>query len=133
MSGRLCWRCQKKMHIMSTPFRAELKEPFGGLFAEKKWEDYISLLSEQGMVWFLELDFPSLVGHLMPLNSMPSGISKPARLTFFSDVIEPYVDETTVEKYFDSFVANGDLDAAAGAVAFGMNLALERAILKKFK
>jgi hypothetical protein len=114
------------MHLMATPFRAELKKPFGEFFAEGRWEDYISSLSQEGMVWFLELDFPCLVRHLMPLNSMPPEVSKPARLAFFSDVIEPYVDETTVEKYFDSFVADGDLDAAAGAVAFGMNLALEK-------
>ncbi len=111
---------------MAIPFPAELEEPFGELFAQDRWEDYISSLSERGMVWFLEMDFPCLVGHLMPLNSMPPEVSKPARLTFFSEMIEPYVDEATVVKYFDSFMENGDLDAAACAVAFGLNLALEK-------
>ena len=111
---------------MANPFPTELKEPFGELFAEGRWEDYIASLSEKGMVWFLELDFPCLVGHLMPLNSMPRGVAKPARLAFFSEMIEPYVDEARVVKHFDSFIENGDLEAAAGAASFGLNLALEK-------
>lgn len=111
---------------MATPFPTELQKPFGKLFAQGNWGDYISALSEKGMAWFLELDFPRLVGHLMPLNSMPPEVARPARLTFFADMIEPYVDEATVARHFESFLADGDLEAAAGAAAFGLNLALEK-------
>lgn len=111
---------------MSTPFLSDLEKPFDTLLEQGKWDAYLSLLSEKGLIWFLEMDLPRLVAHLIPVNSIPQEVSKPPRLAFFAEMIEPFVNESTIERYFDSFMERGDLEAAAAAVAFGLNLALEK-------
>jgi hypothetical protein len=116
----------KGRSAMSFHFSTDLEEPFNALLKQGEWDEYVSLLSQKGLIWFLEMDFPRLVAPLMPVNSIPQEVHRPPRLAFFSEAIEPFVNASVLERHYESFMEAGDPDAAAAAAAFGLNLALEK-------
>ncbi len=110
---------------MSSNAHADLIKPFNSLFRNGDWDEYLSLLENQGLIWAFELDLPSLFAHLVPLNQMPKDTAIPPRISFFSEIMEPFVSLETIDGYYALFKDQGDHEAAAAAVLAGINTITE--------
>lgn len=89
--------------------------PYHALFQERNWEEYISLLCQDGLCWFFDLDTPAIVAHLMPLASAPVDLPLPTRLALLRECVTPAADIERFERLYDILLGENDYDGACAA------------------
>lgn len=105
---------------MTLAKRPNLTSPFDAYLESGEWEKYLHALQDMGLLWLIRGDLPSLVYHLMPLNSRPRDLALPLRLQFLSDAAEPSLSLDRIKHYLDQFLERSDVEAAFAANAFAI-------------
>ena len=96
-----------------------MRSPYDSLLEKERWGEYISGLCQDGIQWWFNMDMPSLLCHLAPLNGIPPETSRPLRLAFLSDSVNPSAPIESMEKFHQLFIEEDDLEAASAAAAAG--------------
>lgn len=93
-----------------------LKEDFLSYLQQGDLERYIHAISEEGLIWWFNMDTPAIVAHLTPLESfIKARADIPSRIRFLKDASQQIIPTDKMEEYYVEFIRTGDLEAAAAA------------------
>lgn len=116
LKGVVISRAPKIMAIQDDKFTALLpayrQDLLGGNLAA-----YAQRLAQQGLAWWCEFDLPRLALHLAMLRAAASMDAMPDRLLFLESVLNQNADQAAYLAWYQRFLAEGDRDAAAVAIA----------------
>lgn len=106
---------------MDPLFFVHLREKYQKYIDKKKWKEYISELSEDGLKWWFNMDTPSILVHLSPIESFPlENLQLPARLQFLLEATRQSIPLEKMDTFYKMFKDTGDLEAAAAAAGAGV-------------
>ena len=94
----------------------ELKEPYKSLFEKSEWDAYIAALHEECLVWWFNMDLPSLAAYLLPL--LTNNINRPIteRLRFLSEAMNNQQSTESLNRRYKAFLDENDVESAAGVI-----------------
>lgn len=112
----------------------QLKSPYNELFQQKAWDRYVTALNKEGLRWWFNMDIPTLASHLIPLASVSRRVIVPLRLQFLSEAVNMMASLDILDNYYQWFMKDDDLEAAAAAAgaavfsAFEMGIGFDRIV-----
>ncbi len=93
-----------------------LKENFISYLQKGNLKEYIHAISEEGLIWWFNMDTPSIIVHLALLDSfVKTDTDIPLRIRFLKDASQYTIPTHKMEKYYQEFIQAGDIEAAAAA------------------
>ena len=94
----------------------ELKEPYKSLFEKGDWDAYIARLHEECLVWWFNMDLPSLATYLLPLltNNINRPITK--RLRFLAEVMNNQQSNESLSRQYREFLTENDVESATAVI-----------------
>ncbi len=102
-----------------------LKPPYDEWFQRNAWDRYVADLNEEGLTWWFNMETPALAAHLVPLASASRRVPIPPRLGFLSEAVNMTATPEVLNGYYERFLRDGDLEAAAAAAGAAVLFALE--------
>ncbi len=93
-----------------------LREDYLSRLQKGDVEGYVHSLSEEGLIWWFNMDTPAILAHLAPLESFfESRSDLPLRIRFLRDASRQMIPTERMEEYYREFLQRGDLKAASAA------------------
>ncbi|TVQ99618.1 MAG: hypothetical protein EA399_07035 [Desulfovibrionales bacterium] len=117
---------QFKIFFMRTFSIKSLTSSFQPCFLHGRWDYYIKLLEDKGVIWILEYDIERLKRHVTPLLQFDIGVEWTHRFCFFVDVAKNNMDLKKNINYFNKFYNNKDLYFATASINISIMLILNK-------
>ncbi len=96
-----------------------LKSQFKALLKNNQWDQYIDLLCNEGLFWWLNLDALQIANHLSPLNESPPMVQKPDRLDLLYKTLNPKTSQNELTLLYHRFLNQRDYLAAVACIIAG--------------
>lgn len=96
-----------------------LEPQFEGFLKNKQWNQYISLLCDKGLFWWLNFDAIKIVDHLNPFAEFPPTVQKPDRLVLLQKVLNPNTSQEEFIKLYHRFYRQKDQLAVVASIIGG--------------
>ena len=98
----------------------QLRGPYTSYLKEGNWESYASALCEDGLVWWFNMEIPSLMAHVAALESLPKREPLPSRLELLVEAAKGFMSTDNLDHLFQVFLSENDLEAASAAAGAGV-------------
>ena len=96
-----------------------LRSQFEDLLKNNQWNQYIDLLCNKGIYWWLNLDIIQITNHLNPLKEFPPAIEKPDRLKLLYEIVNPNASPKKILSLYHRFLKQQDYLAAVACIFTG--------------
>ncbi|NOY64851.1 MAG: hypothetical protein GXO97_05570, partial [Nitrospirae bacterium] len=106
---------------MDLPDEVELKDKYKLYLKKRKTDKYISDLCQDGLIWWFNMDTPSIIAHLVPLLTQHVNKKEfPERLSFLIEATKQNISHESMEGFYKLFLKKKDLEAVAAVIGAGV-------------